>query len=63
MKLIKKEKLAIAKQIKAATNDNSIYHRAAKPYLDAVKTVKQAENYNRLDEIVSMYDAARSAKI
>ncbi len=58
LKTIKKEKLTIAKQIKAATNDNSIYHRAAKPYLDAVKTVAQAENYSRLDEIISMYDAA-----
>lgn len=58
LKLIKKEKLAIAKQIKAATNDNSIYHRAAKPYLDAVKTVAQAENYSRLDEIKALYDKA-----
>lgn len=59
LKLIKKEKLAIAKQIKVATNDNSIYHRAAKPYLDAVKTVRQAENYSRLDEIKALY--AKSA--
>lgn len=54
LKLIKKRKLEIAKEIKAATNANSVYHRAAKPYLDAVKTVRQAENYSRLDEIKAL---------
>ena len=58
LKLIKKEKAEIAKKIKAATNDNSVYHRAAKPYLDAVQTVKQAENYGCLDEIKKLYDEA-----
>ncbi len=62
LKAIKKEKLAIAKQIKVATNDNSVYHRAAKPYLDAVKTVRQAENYSRLDEIKMLYEKA-AAKV
>ena len=61
LKAIKKEKLDIAKKIKLATNDNSIYHRAAKPYLDAVKVVKQAENYSRLDEIKKLYDEAVKA--
>ena len=61
LKAIKKEKLEIAKKIKLATNDNSIYHRAAKPYLDAVQTVKQAENYSRLDEIKKLYDEAVKA--
>ena len=61
LKAIKKEKLDIAKKIKLATNDNSIYHRAAKPYLDAVQTVKQAENYSRLDEIKKLYDEAVKA--
>ena len=61
LKLIKKEKAEIAKKIKAATNDNSVYHRAAKPYLDAVKTVKQAENYSRLDEIKKLYNEAVKA--
>jgi hypothetical protein len=56
LKAIKKEKLDIAKKIKLATNDNSVYHRAAKPYLDAVRIVKQAENYSRLDEIKRLYE-------
>lgn len=65
LKSIKKKKAEIQRKIKAATNDNSIYHRAAKPYLDAIKIVSQAENYSHLDEIISMYDAAaeRCAKI
>lgn len=56
LKLIKKEKREIEKQIKATTKENSIYHTAAKPYLDAVKIIKQAESYSHLDEIKAMYD-------
>lgn len=48
---IKKRKKALAKEIKEATTANTLYHRAAKPWLDAKKLVAQAENYSRLDEI------------
>ncbi len=58
LKAIKKEKSEIRKQIKAATDENSIYHTAAKPYLDAIKIVNQAENYSRIDEIKEMYKGA-----
>lgn len=47
------KKQEIAKEIKKAADQNSVYYRAAKPYLDAVKLVKQAENYSRLEEILS----------
>ncbi len=58
LKAIKRRKREIEKAVKAATDENSVYHRAAKPYLDAVKTIGQAENYARLDEIKVMYEAA-----
>ena len=41
---LKKEKKEIDAEIKKATDDNSYYNKLAKPYIDAVKLVKQAEN-------------------
>ncbi len=49
--LLQKEKSDIKAQIKKATDEYSLYYRAAKPYLDAKKTIVQAENYARYDEI------------
>lgn len=49
----------IKEKIKEATNKNSVYYRAAKPYLDARKTLIQMENYRRLDEIASLYQEAK----
>lgn len=53
---IRNKKSEIKSQIKAATKENSNYRRAAKPYLDAIKIIKQAENYARLDEIEALYN-------
>jgi len=50
----RKEKADIQKQIKAETKAYTNYRRAAKPYLDAIKTVTQAENYACLDAIKSL---------
>ena len=55
LQLTKRE---IAREIKKATNQNAIYYRAAKPYLDAQKLLKQAENYKKLDEINALYTEA-----
>ena len=55
----KKEKADVNRLIKEATDKNSIYHRAAKPYLDAKKVIAQAENYAHLDEIEKLYDDAK----
>ena len=52
----KKEKADIHKQIKIQTKEYSNYRRAAKPYLDAIKTVTQAENYACLDSIKTLYN-------
>ena len=46
--------------IKKATNENSLYNRAAKPYINAKKLLAQSENYKHLDDIASMYDDAKS---
>ncbi|MBQ2902870.1 MAG: MFS transporter [Clostridia bacterium] len=54
IKELRKEKSKIKADIKKAEADYSNYRKAAKPYLDAVKTIKQAENYGRLDEIEAL---------
>lgn len=53
------QKAKIKEEVKEATNKNSIYYRAARPYLDAVKTLKQMENYQHYDEIAALYDDAK----
>lgn len=55
---IQSEKKQIEREIKQATNENSVYYRAAKPYLDAKKKLIQAENYSRYEEIEMLYDNA-----
>lgn len=59
IKTVKAEKKKIDKAIKTATDKNSLYNRAAKPYLDAVKLITQAENYTHYGEIAAMYDEAK----
>ena len=58
VKAFQKERAKIAQDIKKATDDNSIFYRAAKPYLDAKKLLNQAENYTHLDEIEKLYSEA-----
>lgn len=45
---LRDKKNEIKTEIKNATNENSIYCRAAKPYLDAQKTLRRMENYNNI---------------
>lgn len=59
VKELQLRKAKIKEEIKEATNKNSIYYRAARPYLDAVKTLKQMENYQHYDEIAALYDDAK----
>ena len=58
VKAFQRERAKIAAKIKQATEDNSIFYRAAKPYLDAKKLLTQAENYKHLDEIEALYEKA-----
>ncbi len=58
VKVLQRERAVIARNIKKATEENSIFYRAAKPYLDAKKLLTQAENYRHLDEIEKLYEEA-----
>ena len=51
---LQKRKKEIQAQIKKATNDNSLYYRAAKPYLDAKRTLQRMKNYAEIDKIIVM---------
>ena len=55
---IRLEKKKIDSLLKRATEENSIYYRSAKPYLDAKKKLIQAENYGHYEEIEVLYDEA-----
>ena len=59
VKALQREKDKIKLDIKTAMAQYSLYYRAAKPYLDAKRTLTQIENYEHLDEITALYaDAA-----
>lgn len=57
---IKADRGRIRKEIDKATNDSSLYNRAAKPYLDAKKLLIQEKNYRRFDEIAARFDEAKA---
>ena len=46
----------ISHEIKKATNQDSIYNRAAKPYIKAVKLLQQKKDYARFEEIKAEYE-------
>ncbi len=54
-------KAQIKAEIKKETKKYNIYNRAAKPYLDAVRIVKQYENYNEFDNIADRYESIKSS--
>lgn len=60
IKALQRQKAEIQKEIKEATNKNSVYYRAAQPYLDAEKTLKQMRNYRHYEEIAMLYDEAKA---
>ena len=60
IKLIKAQQKDLEKKIKNATNENSIYNRAAKPVIKSKKLIEQSENYARYDEIAAMYVEAKA---
>lgn len=59
LKELNKEIAEIKKQTKDAVNHNSIYNRAAKPYLDARKLLLQKENYSHCEEIKTRYEESK----
>lgn len=65
-KQLKKEVSALGRQkneikieIKKATEQNSIFSRAAKPYLDAERILRQRDNYMSYADVAARYDEAK----
>lgn len=50
---------AVEKKSKEEMDLHARFHRAAKPYLDAEKILKQEQNYDHFDDIAAMYDDAK----
>ena len=60
LKKLNLEKAEIKRDMKKAVDQNSIYNRAAKPYLDAKKLLIQKENYSHYDEIKERYEESKA---
>ena len=60
VKQLQFQKAKIKEEIKDATEKNSIYYRAAKPYLDAKRTLIQVSNYSHFDDIKLLYAYAKA---
>ena len=56
IKNLQKKKKEIQAQIKKATDANSLYYRAAKPYLDAERTLQRMKNYAEIDKLEELYN-------
>lgn len=54
------KKKEVQKQIKVETDKHVYFNRAAKPYLDADKILKQKENYSHLEDIAATYEEAKA---
>ena len=59
---LKKARNEVRRAIKIANNEYSLFRRTTKPYQDAVKLLKQEENYRRFDEIAEMFEEAKARK-
>lgn len=57
---VKAQRSQIRKKLKAATDENSLYNRAAKPYIDARNLLMQEENFKHYDEIAVRYEQAKA---
>ncbi|MBR6440984.1 MAG: hypothetical protein IKS44_02925 [Bacteroidales bacterium] len=45
LRALQQARAQIGKDIKTAQNESAAYYRAAKPYLDALKTIREAGDY------------------
>ncbi len=59
IKAVAEKRVLARKNGKAEMDKHAVFNRAAKPYLDAEKMVKQYENYQHFDEIAVEYNAAK----
>ena len=62
IKAYETKKKEIHKASKLEMDKHAYFARAAKPYLDAEKLVKQEENYKHFDDIAAMYEEAKARK-
>ena len=62
IKAYESKKKEIHKASKKEMDRHAYFARAAKPYLDAEKLVKQEENYKHFDDIAEMYEDAKLRK-
>ena len=60
IKAYEAKKKEIHKASKLEMDKHAYFARAAKPYLDAEKLIKQEENYKHFDEIAEMYEEAKA---
>ncbi len=62
IKAYEAKKSEARKASKIEMDKHAYFARAAKPYLDAEKLIKQEENYKHLEDIEAMYDEAKARK-
>lgn len=55
---MKKKFTALNRAIRDEQNTHLSFNRSAKPWLDAVRMLKQAENYSHFEEIKARYQEA-----
>ncbi len=61
LKALKAEKKELQKKEKAEMDKHAYFARAAKPYLDAQKLIKEKENQEHFEELEARYDEAKAA--
>ena len=62
-KALSAEKKDVQKKAKSLMDEFARFNRAAKPYNDAEKFLKQYENYSHFDEIEALYENAKAETI
>ena len=61
LKALKAERKALQKKEKAEMDKHAYFARAAKPYLDAQKLIKEKENQEHFEELEARYDEAKAS--
>lgn len=61
IKTVKNDIKALNKKINEEQNKHLSYNRSAKPFLDAEKLLRQAENYTHFDELRERYQQVKAA--
>ena len=60
IKTISSKSKALQAESKKLQDQFAQFNRAAKPYMDAIKLLKQEENFSHFDEIEALYDEAKA---